>query len=96
LQTLSFSQVPTSRGQVNKWTTRVTQSSLAGELMVSNYYHYSGRPQPVTPAILHEMDARARTAGCANGVPPRRGNISAQWSSANASTYRIIIWYSCR
>jgi hypothetical protein len=93
LQPLSISRQPTQRGHVNKWTTRVAHGSLAGDLMVSDFY-YQRRPQPVTPALLREMDARARIAGCTSGAPPRRDDVSAKWSSYDES-YRIIAWYRC-
>lgn len=93
LRPLSISREPTSRGHVNKWTTRITTGSLAGDLMVSNFY-YQARPQPVTSPLLRDMDSRARIAGCLGGGTPRRSNVNAQWSVYDES-YRIIAWYRC-
>jgi hypothetical protein len=93
LEPLSIRQMSTSRGHVNKWTTRVSTGALAGDLMVSDFY-YQRHPQPVTPALLREMDGRARAAGCPDGATPRRTDVSARWATYSAS-YRIIAWYRC-
>ena len=84
---------PNAHGEVVKRTSRINSGKLAGDLLVSNFYYWN-RPQPATPAILQDMDARARLQGCASGARPVRRDVSVEWAT-HVKAYRIIVIYRC-
>ncbi|MGO4333474.1 hypothetical protein AB4037_01085 [Labrys sp. KB_33_2] len=84
----------TSRGDVVKRISRIGDGSHAGGLMVSNFYYWR-RPQPITPAIMHDLDARARREGCEGARPPIRYSITND-PGAYGEAHAIMAIYDCR
>ncbi|QEN89675.1 hypothetical protein FZC33_26640 [Labrys sp. KNU-23] len=84
----------TSRGEVVKRISRIGDGSHAGGLMVSNFYYWR-RPQPITAAIMHDLDARARREGCEGGLPPIRYSVTND-PGAHGEAHAIMAIYDCR
>lgn len=72
---------------------RITDGPLAGGMVVGNYYYWQ-RAQPVTSAILRDVDSRARRAGCSSGLAPRRESVSARWGPYGPA-FAILAVYRC-